>query len=202
MAADATPIERQWRDAFMDALGQSAQREPLREAALAEDLMAWTAALTVVVAESFSRCGWSVAAKQHRATALPMARQEYLGIDVMAFQAGTVGDASATWRWPAAAAELENSTTDRAVAYSLWKVLCVQARLRIVFAYRRDWEAGRGLVRELTESVVRPLWDDAELAPKVPVLIALGSRGEGETFPHGYFKFWKLDTNVREFAKF
>lgn len=32
--------------------------------------------------------------------------------------------------------ELENSRDSERIAYSLWKVLCVRAELRIVFCYR------------------------------------------------------------------
>ena len=29
----------------------------------------------------------------------------------------------------------------------------------------------------------------------------VGNRGEGETFPWGYFKFWLLDSNLGRFEK-
>jgi len=32
-------------------------------------------------------------------------------------------------------------------------------------------------------------------------VVVLGSRGEGETFPWGYFKFWSLDPNLGRFEK-
>jgi len=32
-------------------------------------------------------------------------------------------------------------------------------------------------------------------------LVIVGCRGEGETFPWGYFKFWKLDCNLGRFEK-
>ena len=40
------------------------------------------------------------------------------------------------------------------VGYSLWKVLCVRAARRIVFAYRSDVKAGMALVGRLTDSVI------------------------------------------------
>ncbi len=32
-------------------------------------------------------------------------------------------------------------------------------------------------------------------------LVLLGSRGEGDTFPHGFFKVWRLDPGVTFFKK-
>ena len=34
--------------------------------------------------------------------------------------------------------ELENSSREDMIAYSLWKVLCVRADLRVVFCYRKQ----------------------------------------------------------------
>ena len=97
--------------------------------------------------------------------------------------------------------ELENSRDDDRVAYSLWKALCVRAPLRVVFAYRADWESGRALVPGLGEAVVvsMPLAERADFGGET--LVLLGSRGEGETFPHGFFKVWRLDPGVGAFRK-
>jgi hypothetical protein len=97
--------------------------------------------------------------------------------------------------------ELENSRDDDRVAYSRWKVLCVRAPLRVVFAYRADWESGRALVPGLGEAVVvsMPLAERADFGGET--LVLLGSRGEGETFPHGFFKVWRLDPGVGAFRK-
>jgi hypothetical protein len=32
-------------------------------------------------------------------------------------------------------------------------------------------------------------------------VLVVGNRGEGETFPWGYFKFWMLDSNLGRFEK-
>jgi hypothetical protein len=32
-------------------------------------------------------------------------------------------------------------------------------------------------------------------------VLVVGNRGEGETFPWGYFKFWMLHTNLGRFEK-
>lgn len=105
------------------------------------------------------------------------------------------------WRFPVAVFELENDRTDDRVAYSLWKVLSVRAPLRVVFAFRRDWEAGRRSVGAICEDVIgsMPVGDRSALTGEV--VLAIGNRGDGETFPWGYFKFWKLDLNIGRFAK-
>ncbi len=33
------------------------------------------------------------------------------------------------------------------------------------------------------------------------IVVIVGNRGEGETFPWGYFKFWLLDNNLGRFDK-
>jgi hypothetical protein len=44
-----------------------------------------------------------------------------------------------------------------------------------------------------------PIEQQANLTGETVVVI--GNRGEGETFPHGYFKYWLLDKNVGKFYK-
>jgi hypothetical protein len=100
-----------------------------------------------------------------------------------------------------AAFELENHTRDDRVAYSLWKVLCVRVGLRVVFAYRPDWERSRQLVNAVAADVVGKLTPEQHTALNGHTVLAVGNRGEGETFPWGYFKFWKLVTNLGRFEK-
>lgn len=202
-------VER-WRDAFTTVLIRREVAEPLKEAALAQRLRDWTTLLTGVVVESCRSVGWVAAAKGFALECLPQVGQEYLGLDVMAFQDscsdppaapdGTV-PFQAPWRFPVAVFELENSRSDARVAYSLWKTLCVRAPLRAVFAYRPDWESGVQLVQHLGSEVVRAMSIDERSAVGGDTLIVLGSRGEGETFPHGYFKTWRLNTNTGRFDK-
>lgn len=199
-----------WLDAFFDVLGTREVAEPLKAASIDERLAEWTRLLTGSVVEACARTGWVAAAKGHRLALLPKVGQEYLGLDVMAFcmpqptaDAADGGERSPVMRWPVPAAvfELENSRDDDRVAYSLWKVLCVRAGLRVVFAYRPDWESGRTLVRGLGEGVVEPLSIAERSAIGGETLVLLGSRGEGETFPHGFFKVWRLDPSVAAFRK-
>jgi hypothetical protein len=200
-----------WVPAFFDEVRAPAWADPLRAAAAEAHLAQWTRLLTSVVVAACARAGWSAAAKGHMLQRLPQIGQEYLGIDVMAFAASVEEPQPQDderrprrpppWPFPVAVFELENSRDDDRVAYSLWKVLCVRAPLRVVFAYRGDWESGRALVHGLGEAVMEsiPLSGRATLGGET--LVLLGSRGEGETFPHGFFKIWQLDPGVGAFRK-
>ena len=132
---------------------------------------------------------------------LPQAGEEFLGLDVMAFDHGD-DHGTSVWRFPVAVFELENSSSDDRVAYSLWKALCVRASLRVVFAYRPDWDAGIELVQRLGHDVVGAMKIRCpHYALDGNTLVVLGCRGEGDTFPHGYFKIWRLNTNTGRFDK-
>jgi hypothetical protein len=172
----------------------------LKEAALGGRLGDWTRQLTAVVVQSCQRLGWCSAAKGFSLDLLPQAGQEYLGIDVMAFESPPAAEGR-RWAFPLAAFELENSRDDDRVAYSLWKVLCLRCPLRVVFAYRDDWGQARELIHRLADEVVgaAPLNQRGELRGQT--LVVTGSRGEGETFPWGYFKLWELNANLGRFEK-
>ena len=141
--------------------------------------------------------GWEASAKGHVATLLPVPRSEYLALDVVAFESA----GASRWRFPVAVFELENSADDDFVAYSLWKVLCVRAKLRVVFCYRRDAEGGNALVRHLSEQVARAMELQDRAALTGDTLLVVGSRSEANTFPYGFFKNWLFDTNVGKFAR-
>ena len=111
------------------------------------------------------------------------------------------GGEKPVWPLPVAVFELENSPRDRRVAYSLWKVICVRAALRVVFAYRPDWKESRKLVDELGQRVIGGLRLDERATLTGETVLVVGNRGEGETFPWGYFKFWMLNTNLGRFEK-
>ncbi len=188
----------QWQQAFLDVVQQPSVAAPLKEASLAEDLKTWTACLTSSVVESCKALGWLAAAKGHRLSELPQAGQEFLSLDVMAFQSEP---SPKRWRFPVGVFELENDRTDDRVAYSLWKVLCVRAPLRVVFAFRRDWDASRSSVNAICADVIGSLSVGDRSALTGEIVVVIGNRGDGDTFPWGYFKFWKLDTNVGRFEK-
>lgn len=189
-----TPFEL-WRDKFLEVVQEPENAAPLKAASIAEELRQWTACLTTTVVKSCAALGWPAAAKGHRLAELPQAGQEYLSLDVMAFPSTRLG----RWPVPMAVFELENHRTDDRVAYSLWKVMCVRAQLRVVFAFRRDWEKSRATVAAVGRDVIGSLSIAERESLQGETVLIVGNRGEGETFPWEYFKMWKLDPNIGQF---
>jgi len=74
--------------------------------------------------------------------------------------------------------------------------LCV-SWLRL--SYRRDGEAGVGLIGHLTQSVIGGFSIADRLAIRGATTVIIGNRGGSETFPYGYFRAWTLDTNTGQF---
>jgi hypothetical protein len=192
-----TGLARPWADAFFRILQTHDVAVRLKEAALAAALEVWTEGLTSVVVATCQELGWRPAAKGHLGEVLPLARQEYLALDVMAFHSRD----TARWPFPIAVFELENSREEDRIAYSLWKVLCLRAPLRVIFAYRHDAREGITLVNRLTESVITALPIDERMALTGETSLIIGSRGEAETFPYGYFKVWTLNANTGRFER-
>jgi hypothetical protein len=188
-------VGRGWLDTFLTALRHHEAAVRLREAAMEGHLGAWTRALTDVVVSTFPTMGWTGAAKGHKSTILPVPREEYLALDVVAF----VDSGDRRWRFPAAVFELENSRDDDVVAYALWKTLCVRAGLRVVFCYRRDFVAGVELVERLHAGIVREMGVSERLALGGETVLVVGSRDAHNTFPNGFFKTWSLDANIGQF---
>ena len=195
MKTDAT----KWWEGFLWQVEQPDQMAKLKSASLDGNLGQWTRLTTQAVVRACETAGWQAAARGHRLHLLPESGEEYLAIDVMAF-AGRP-DEGTRWRFPVAAFELENSPQDDRVAYALWKVMCLRVPLRFVFAYRRDWEQARKLIEHFDKEVLGslPLANLTELGGET--LCIVGSRGEGETFPWGFFKSWKLDSNLVRFFR-
>jgi hypothetical protein len=187
-----------WRSAFLSVVQEPEVAAPLKSAALTENLKSWTSCLTSAVVASCRKVGWLAAAKGHRLDELPQPGQEYLNMDVMAFSNLPV---TGRWRLPFAAFELENHRTDDRVGYSLWKVLCLRTDLRVVFAFRRDWEESRRSVDAICRDVVGSLSVAERVAVVGETAVIIGNRGDGESFPWGYFKMWLLDTNIGRFEK-
>jgi len=188
-----------WKAEFSNQIQQPALAEDLKRAALSEELSSWTSSLTTAVVRSCESLGWDAAAKWNLSNRLPQPGKEYLSIDVTALPSKEKRDIP--WPLPTAVFELENHRTDVRVAYSLWKVLCVRAMLRVVIAFRPDWERSRQLVGHLQEQVIGGLTPEQRVTLGGETVVVVGNRGEGETFPWGYFKFWKLDTNLGRFEK-
>ena len=191
-------IDRWW-DRFLNVVQEPAKAAPLKEASLSENLTEWTRLTTEAVVHACDSMGWDASARRHRSNRLPESNSEYLALDVMAFPSRETSPGR--WPLPNAVFELENSPRDDRVGYSLWKVLCVRAPLRMVFAYRRDWEQTRNLMEHLAANVVASLSPEERIAIDGETGVVTGSRGESETFPHGYFKLWLLDTNLGRFNR-
>jgi hypothetical protein len=189
-------LTQRWREELFRVLEAPETGTPLREAALAGVLGDWTRHMTHAAVATCQRMGWQAAAKGFLGRILPVPRNEYLALDVIAFPESAV-----RWPMPVAVFELENSQKDDQVGYSLWKVLCVRASLRVVFAYRRDVEEGIGLVARLTESLVGGLPLAERLAITGETSLIVGNRGGAETFPYGYFRAWTLETNTGRFER-
>jgi hypothetical protein len=194
----AEPLSTSWLDAFFGLLRTPELGSSLRAAAIEADLTAWTAGLTTAVVRSCDALGWRAAAKRFPGQSLPVSRKEYLSLDVTAFAPVPEG---VRWPLPVAVFELEDKQQGEWVGHSLWKLLCVRAALRVVFAYRPRAGEGSPLVARLAEEVVASLRIDERLATQGETLVVVGHRGEAETFPYGYFRAWRLDANTGRFER-
>ena len=188
----------EWYAEFVEVVRTSSVGYPLRDASVDGDLKAWTTSLTKAVVLACKQMKWKAAGKAHKLDLLPKAGQEYLSLDVMGFDAES---ACGRWPLPIAAFELENDKNDDRVAYSLWKTLCVQAELRVVFAFRPDWDAGRESVRSIGRDVIHSLSMQQlhDLAGDTAMIF--GNRGSGNHFPDGFFKCYLLDKELKQFTK-
>ena len=186
----------QWQTAFLTTLQRDERAALLKQASLDERLGDWTRELTALVVATCSDIGWTAAAKKHLGDVIPVRRNEYLSLDIMAFPT-----AGGRWRFPIAVYELENSRYDDVVAYSLWKVLCTRAALRIVFCYRRTPEAGANLVSFIRDDVVLPMTPGERLKISGQTILSVGSRDRSGTFPYDFFRWWQFDLNTGNFVK-
>lgn len=190
-------LAQTWRNTFLQSLRGEEFAQQLREAAIQERLGDWTKSLTATVVTTCQQMGWQAAAKGHRLAALPVPNSEYLNLDVTALAVN-----ENRWRFPVAIFELENSPTDDRVAYSLWKVLCVRADLRVVFCYRRDRNAGAVLTKHLSDEVIKAFDVSRRLQLEGETLLVIGSRDESATFPNSFFRWWLLEDNTAIFRPF
>lgn len=150
--------------------------------------------MTRAVVATCQVLGWQAAARDHVSDCLPVARSEYLNIDVMAFVPG-----QKCWRYPIAIIELENQSNDDYIAYDLWKLLCVSADLRIVYCYQTEAQAGSTLVTFLAHDVVGMLSVQQRTRWPGETMLVIGSHADKTTFPYGFFRWWLLDMNVERF---
>lgn len=187
-------LGEQWHTAFSQAVQERAASKTLKEAALKEHLGEWTTALTDVCVAACEQLGWQASAKGHELSLLPEARCEYLTLDVVAF-----APAPNRWRFPVAVMELENSRKDDRIAYSLWKLLCTRAALRVVFCYRSVPGEAAHLVRFLQDEIIQAMDIPTRTRLNGETLVVVGGRSEASAFPYGFFKWWQLDKNTGAF---
>jgi hypothetical protein len=189
-------LPEEWRAGFIALLRESEQSEVLKAASLAGDLRTWTAVLTAMVIESCGAMRWQAAAKSHRPDLLPVRRNEYLSLDIVAF-----GRKEKGWQMPVAIFELENSKNDDMVAYALWKLLCVRAPLRVLFCYREDPEESTALVRTLQQDVLRNVPPEERIRWDGNTILCIGNRGHAGTFPFDFFRWWQVDMGSGTFSR-
>jgi len=186
----------QFRQSFFAVVQADELAADLKQAASTANLGAWTRALTEAAVQTCRAIGLIASAKGHKLELLPIHRSEFLALDVMAFAEG-----EKRWRFPVTVMELENSAREDQIANSLWKVLSVRADLRIVFCYRRNSDEIPALLRHLREEVIEAMGLAGRVKLEGPTLLVVGSRNESETFPFGYFGWWRLDTNTGRFER-
>jgi hypothetical protein len=190
-------LPERFRAAFFRQAQEPDTCEPLKTASLSEQLGEWTKALTVSVVAACHEIGLRASAKAHALELLPIHRSEYLVLDVMAFAPG-----EKRWLFPSVVMELENSPREDQIAYSLWKVLCVRADLRVVFCYRKQTPAIPALIQHLRTEVVEAMDLGGRVKLEGRTLVVVGSRSDATTFPFGFFSWWELETNTGRFVKF
>lgn len=184
-----------WQDAFWQTSQAYEASQRLRHAASTERLAIWTQELTTVVIGACSALGWKAAAKRNVLDYLPVPREEYLSLDVMAF-AGN----GKTWEFPIAVMELENSKSDVTVGYSLWKVLCVRAELRLVYCYRRNVDESTRLLEYLTAEVFQAFKTEDRAKIGGRTIVVVGSKSDAHRFPYDFFKWRELDHGTGKFG--
>lgn len=189
-------LDQEWLTAFTQAVQRPVHAAPLREAALQGQLGDWTKALTATAVAACGSLEWEACAKGPVLNVLPIPGNEYLGMDLMAFP-----EAKTRWRFPKAVMEFENSKNDDRIAYSLWKVLCVRASLRVVYCYRKSAGEGPKLVQFLQDEVIGTMDPQIRVKLEGRTVVVVGSRGDAETFPYGFFKWWRLDRNTGQFQQ-
>jgi hypothetical protein len=76
----------------------------------------------------------------------------------------------------------------------------VNASLRVVFCYRQQAEDGGQLIRFLQDDVIKAMQLTGRMALEGETLVVVGSRSDSDTFPYGFFRWWRLNTNTGAFS--
>lgn len=180
-----------WYRTFQREMRSPRWADPLREAALQGRLAAWTRHLTGAVIAACQAMGWRAVGRGHLAEVLPVVKQEYLALDIMAFPA----DRHESWPRPVAVFELENQPREEFVAYALWKVSLVRCPLKGVFCYRKRSAEIGDLLKVLAAQVLA----GTAGAVEETVLVVMGTRSRAEDLPDGFFKPYRRDGACRHF---
>src|SRR5260370_37969499 len=80
-----------------------------------------------------------------------------------------------------------------------WPCWCPHGRARLEPIF--NWPRTRQLVGAIERDVVGSLKPEQRTSLDGQTVLVVGNRGEGETFPWGYFQFWMLDANLGRFEK-
>lgn len=187
-------IGMQFKDVFHRKLGEVDAGNNLKEAALLRDMGGWTMALTNLLADTCSELGWSVGAKWNACDVLPESRKEYFTLDVCAFEGERTG-----WQFPIAAMELENMVYKRKIAYCLWKLLAVSSKFRCLFCYCEQHYQRDALLDYLKTELVESLSIEERDQVQGDTYLCVGTRDDADYFPHGFFRWWKLNLNTSRF---
>jgi len=180
-----------WQSSFYTVIRQDERSPILKQASIDGDLETWTKELTAIVIKTCTGMGWQCAAKNNRGLTLPIKRNEYLSIDVMAFP-----EKESRWKFPVAVFELENQKKDDYIEYAFWKTLCVRASLRVLFCYRKNPDDGAQLISTLNREVINAMKPEDKLNVEGETIICIGSRNNAGTFPYDFFRWWHLDKNL------
>lgn len=189
MVMETKMVMETWYSKFWHEVRRNPWADGLKDAAINGKLKRWTELLTEVVAQTCQGLGLQVAAKGQMSPVLPVQRQEYLSVDILAFPQTN----KPQWRKPVLALELENSQKTEIIAYALWKVCMVRVEWGGVFCYRKEPEAIGELLRELRESVMK------YVEPDHGILLVVGTHSRTEDFPDGFFKPYVWDSRFRQF---
>jgi hypothetical protein len=184
-------LAAEWYRIFQREIRSARWADPLREAAIKRRLGEWTHHLTGAVIAACQAMGWTAVARGHLAKILPVVKQEYLALDVMAFPTNR----NEPWPRPVAVFELENQQREEIIAYALWKTSLIHCRLKGVFCYRRSPEEIGDLLTSLKVQV--PL--GAENNKSEETMLVVGTRSRAEDFPDGFFKPYCWDEDFRYF---
>lgn len=183
---------RQWYSAFWSQVRKYPWADGLKEAAISEKLKEWTDQLTKLLIYTFEQMKFKTVARGSKSDALPVSRQEYLGIDLLVFP----NTNRAIWRKPIIAFELENGREINAIAYALWKICMVRVEWGAIFCYREDSELIGYLLRYLTDNVMKPI------RPEHDILLIVGTRSKADNFPDGFFRPYIWEKDILRFRQF